>query len=51
MKMFFYDILELYNVLFDKFEDYMTESEKEKIIAQYKKTFDLTILPWWAKEE
>lgn len=46
-----YDILELYNALFDKFKDFLTDREKEKIIAKYKKISDLKFLPWWVKEE
>lgn len=46
-----YDILELYNALFDKFKDFLTDREKEKIIAKYKKISDLIFLPWWVKEE
>lgn len=45
-----YDILELYNALFDSFEEFLMEEEKTKVIARYKKTFDLSMLPWWAEE-
>ena len=46
-----FDILELYNALFDNFESFLTETEKKEIIARYKRTFDLTVLPWWVEEE
>ncbi len=48
-----FDIPELYNALFYKFESFLTEAEKKEIITRYKRTFDLTVLPlpWWVEED
>jgi len=44
-----YDVAELFNALFDNFEEFMTEAEKGQIIQRYLDTFDISELPWWAK--
>ena len=44
-----YDAAELYEALFDKYEEFVTGEEKDKIIQRYKDTFDIPELPWWAE--
>lgn len=44
-----YDVEELYEALFDTFEDFLTDEEKERFIRRYKDTFDYSELPWWAE--